>query len=105
MGKYSQEIAANAGGEVWIGSCQAHHVGISPEEDRSRTAGTVGEGEGGEEGGLALGAYCECAAGSQSIADSMSNTPSNRQPCLPFTSGNCFAVFIPKPHGGNAVLN
>jgi hypothetical protein len=53
MGKCSETVAANTGGEVnGIGSCQAHHVGISPEEDRSGTAGTVGEGEGGEEGGL-----------------------------------------------------
>jgi hypothetical protein len=36
-----------------LGSCEAHHVSISQKENRGGTAGTVGEGEGGEEeGGL-----------------------------------------------------
>jgi hypothetical protein len=47
MGKCSETVAANAGGEVnGIGSCQAHHVGISTEEDRGGAAGTVGEVQG-----------------------------------------------------------
>jgi hypothetical protein len=29
-----------------LGSCEAHHVGFSPQEDRGGTAGTVGEAEG-----------------------------------------------------------
>jgi hypothetical protein len=33
---------------------EAHHVGISPQEDRYGTAGAVGTGEGGEEGGIGL---------------------------------------------------
>jgi hypothetical protein len=39
---------------------QAHHVGISAEEDRGGTAGAVGEGEGGEEeiGGLEPAGRC-----------------------------------------------
>jgi hypothetical protein len=36
-----------------FGSCETHHVGIRPEEDRGGATGTVGEGKGGsEEGGL-----------------------------------------------------
>jgi hypothetical protein len=34
-----------------LGSCQTHHVGIGPQEDRRCTAGTMGEGEGREEEG------------------------------------------------------
>jgi hypothetical protein len=52
MEKGSKGIAAS-GGENCFGSCEAHHVGIRPQEDRGGTAGTVGEGEGGsEEGGV-----------------------------------------------------
>ena len=37
----------------WLGSCKAHVVGISAEEDRGGTAEEVGEGQGWEEeGGL-----------------------------------------------------
>jgi hypothetical protein len=37
----------------WIGSYEARHVGISPQEDRGGTAGAVGEVQGGAaEGGL-----------------------------------------------------
>jgi hypothetical protein len=54
MGKCSETVAANAGGEVnGLGSCKANHVGISTEEDRGGTTGKVGEGEGAaEKGGL-----------------------------------------------------
>lgn len=39
----------------FIGSCKAHHVGISPQEDRGRAAGKVGEGTcGQEESGIAV---------------------------------------------------
>ena len=31
------------------GSCKAHHVGICPQEDRRRTAGALGAGEGASE--------------------------------------------------------
>lgn len=50
MGKSSEEIAASSGGGKvnGLGSCQAHHVSISPQEDRCGTAGKVGEVEGGE---------------------------------------------------------
>ena len=34
----------------WIEAGQAHHISSRQKENRSRTAGTVGEGEGGEEG-------------------------------------------------------
>jgi hypothetical protein len=47
MGEHSEEIAASGGGgENGLGS-QAHYVGISPEEDRCGTKGTLGEVEGG----------------------------------------------------------
>jgi hypothetical protein len=41
MGKCSEWIAASEGCDA-LGSRQAHHVGISPQEDRGGTAGTVG---------------------------------------------------------------
>jgi hypothetical protein len=37
----------------WIEAWQAHNIRSRQEEDRSRTTGEVGEGEGGEEGGVA----------------------------------------------------
>ncbi len=53
MGKGSKWIAASSDENNCFRSCEAHHVGISPQKDRSGTAGEVGEGEGGEEeGGL-----------------------------------------------------
>ena len=52
MEKGSKGIAASSGGNCF-GSCEAHHVGIRPQEDRDGAAGTVGEGEGGsQEGGV-----------------------------------------------------
>jgi hypothetical protein len=42
-----EAISENGG----LGSREAHHVGSSPPENCSGTAGAVGEGEGGEEGG------------------------------------------------------
>jgi hypothetical protein len=36
------------------GSCQAHYVGIGPPKNCCGAAGTLGEGEGGEEGCLGL---------------------------------------------------
>jgi tRNA(Arg) A34 adenosine deaminase TadA len=47
MGEGSEWIEASGGN--CFGSCQTHHVGISPQEDRGGAAGEVGEGEGGEE--------------------------------------------------------
>jgi hypothetical protein len=46
-------FAASEGSDGF-GSCQTHHVGISPQEDRGGTAGKVGEGAGREEGGVAV---------------------------------------------------
>ena len=42
-----EAISENGG----LGSREADHVGISPPENCSSTAGAVGEGEGREEGG------------------------------------------------------
>jgi hypothetical protein len=55
MGEGSEGIAASRGSENYGpgSSREARHVGISPQEDRCGTKGTVGEGEGGEEGGVA----------------------------------------------------
>jgi hypothetical protein len=64
LGSVTAENGAGAKGEMGkgeggiegsdgLGSCEAHHVGIRPQEDRGGTAGTLGEGEGGsEEGGI-----------------------------------------------------
>jgi len=45
MGGCSEGIEASGGS----GSRKAHHVGISPQEDRSGAEKTVGEGTGGAE--------------------------------------------------------
>jgi hypothetical protein len=56
MGEGSQWIAASEGSSGsksnWRDCCQAHHVGIFPQENRSGSAGEVGEDQGCEEGGL-----------------------------------------------------
>jgi hypothetical protein len=55
MGKDSQGTEANSSGSETrcLGTCEAHDVGVSPQEDCGGTKGTVGEVEGGEEeGGL-----------------------------------------------------
>jgi hypothetical protein len=59
VGAGSEWIEANSGN--CVGSCEAHHVGISPQEDCSGAAGTLGEGEGGEEeiDGIKRGARSE----------------------------------------------
>jgi hypothetical protein len=51
MGAGSKWIEASSGDSEndWIGTCEAHDVGISPQEDRGGAAGTLGTGEGGEE--------------------------------------------------------
>ena len=49
MGKGTERIEASSGD--CFGPCQAHHVGISPQEDCGGSAGAVGEGTGGEEEG------------------------------------------------------
>ncbi len=46
MGKSSYDITASSGESDSLGSCEAHHVPSSPEEDRRVPAGTVGEVEG-----------------------------------------------------------
>jgi hypothetical protein len=56
MGKGWKGVAGSSGGSKgnWFGTREAHHVGVSPQEDRSSAEETVGEGEGGEEGGVAV---------------------------------------------------
>jgi hypothetical protein len=52
MGHFSKRIGTSGGS----GSSKAHHVGISPQEDRGSAAEKVGEVAGGaEEGGLRTG--------------------------------------------------
>ena len=52
MGECSEGIAASEGSENnGLGSWEAHYVSDSPQENRSGTAGEVGEGEGGPEEG------------------------------------------------------
>jgi hypothetical protein len=63
MGKCSKGIAASECSDGF-GSCQAHYVGVSPQEDRGGTAGAVGEGEDGqEEGGVGRTLYGEGSGG------------------------------------------
>ena len=52
MGKGSKGIAGSSSEKNGVGSCEAHHVDISPQEDRRRTKGTLGEGQSGEEEGV-----------------------------------------------------
>ena len=54
MGEHSEGIAASSGGgeNNGLGSCQAHHVGISTTEDRGGAAGAVGKVQSSEEGCL-----------------------------------------------------
>jgi hypothetical protein len=56
MGKGSERTEASSGSKPnGFGSCEAHHVRISPQEDRGGAEGEVGEGEGSpEEGGIEL---------------------------------------------------
>jgi hypothetical protein len=53
MGEGSERIAASSGDNQnnRLGSCEAHHVSIGTQEDRSISAGEVGEGEGAAEEG------------------------------------------------------
>jgi hypothetical protein len=44
MGEGSEWIEASEGCHA-LGSCEAHHVGISPQEDRRRSEGKMGEVE------------------------------------------------------------
>ena len=53
MGKGWEGIAFSGGRENnWLGTREAHHVGISPQEDRRCSKGEVGEVQSSEEGGL-----------------------------------------------------
>jgi hypothetical protein len=66
MGKRAETVAASSGCSEnnGRGSCQAHHVGFSPQEDRGGCAGEVGEDTGAaEEGGVEIRACREYAAG------------------------------------------
>jgi hypothetical protein len=53
MGEGSEGIAASSrGGESdKLGSCETHHVSISPQKNFGVPASEMGEGEGGSEGG------------------------------------------------------
>ena len=51
MGNGWEGIAVGVRGEGTFRSCQAHNVGISPQENRGGAAGTRSEVESGEEGG------------------------------------------------------
>jgi hypothetical protein len=53
MGKGWEGIEASSNGSEnnSLGTCEAHHVGGRPQEDRGGAAGTLGEGAGGEEEG------------------------------------------------------
>jgi hypothetical protein len=64
VGKGWKRIEASSRGSEnnCVGICEAHHVGISPQEDRGGTAGKMGEGEGAsEEGGVKRSAIKEPA--------------------------------------------
>jgi hypothetical protein len=51
-----ESLVTGANENNCFGKCEAHHVSLSPQENRSRTASTMGEGEGGtEKGGVAIG--------------------------------------------------
>jgi hypothetical protein len=52
MGEDPKGIAASVDENNCVGSCEAHHVSGSPQEDRSGTAGEVVESEGGKESRL-----------------------------------------------------
>jgi hypothetical protein len=55
VGKGSKGTEASSSGSSendGLDTCEAHHVGVSPQEDRGGAAGAVGEGEGWEEGGV-----------------------------------------------------
>jgi hypothetical protein len=52
MVKGSKGIEASEDENNCVSTRETHHVGIRPEEDRGGAAEKVGEGEGGEEGGL-----------------------------------------------------
>ena len=45
MGKGPEWTVASSIEDNWLGPCQAHHVGISPQEDRGGPNGEMGEGE------------------------------------------------------------
>jgi hypothetical protein len=52
MGKGSQRITASGDSENnGLGSCETHHVSRSPQEDRSISAGKVGENKSAAEKG------------------------------------------------------
>jgi len=72
MDEGSEWIATITSGskKKWIGPCKAHNVSISPEEDRRRTKGAVGEVQSREEkiGRVpAWRACCENAAGFRAL--------------------------------------
>jgi hypothetical protein len=52
MGESKKRIAASScdSENNGLGSCEAHYVGFSPQEDRGVSAGKVGEVEGRKEG-------------------------------------------------------
>jgi hypothetical protein len=50
VGKGSEGIEASRRGSEnnWLGTCEAHHVSVGPEEDRGGAAGTLGEVQSGK---------------------------------------------------------
>ena len=50
MGECAETVGVG-GKDIQFRSCQAHNISSGQKEDRSRTAGTVGEGEGAAEEG------------------------------------------------------
>jgi hypothetical protein len=59
MGKGSEGIPASDGDSEnnELGSCKAHHVSGSPQEDRSISAGKVGENKGAAKEGCLVGLF------------------------------------------------
>jgi hypothetical protein len=80
MGESSKGIARSSRSENnWFNACEAHYVGMSPQEDRGGKVATVGEGEGCvDEGGIHfMEPCCEDTAAFTSHRDA---TPVCRRP-------------------------
>jgi hypothetical protein len=83
MGESAGTFAVNSGGkDDQFRSGKAHHISSRQKENRSRTKGTVGEVESGEEVGWleAKGACCEDAAGFHSQCPLYSRKPKRGTP-------------------------
>jgi len=73
MGKREETVAIGVGGKnIQLRSCQTHHVGISPQEDRGGTKGTLGKGQGAaEEGGVGQAAQVITEDGADSRLETL----------------------------------